>query len=91
LSAARLPRMATAVLQIFQLQPIIPEQQPQFPGPGLLAGPIGKKGCGTGPSPLFFTHDLCSGRLALGVNVSGGVGDDVKFYAIVQLLLGSVF
>lgn len=91
LSAARLPGMAAAILQIFQFQPIVPQQQPEFPSPGLRAGQIGKKGPGAGAGFLFLTHGRCSCRLTLGVNVPGGVYNDVQFHAIVQLFLGSFF
>jgi hypothetical protein len=90
LSAARLPGMAAAILQIFQFQPIVPQQQPEFPSPGLWAGQIGKKGSGAGAGFLFLTHGRCFLRLSLGLYVPGGVGDDVQFHAIVQLFRGGV-
>ena len=75
--------MAAAILKISQLEPIVAQQQPEFPGPGLPAGQVGKKGPGAGARSLFFTHEGCSGRLTLSVNVPGGVDDNVQFDAIV--------
>ena len=83
--------MAAAVLQIFQLQPIIPQQQLEFFGPGLRAGQIGEKGPGAGTDAFIFTHRCCPCCLPLGVDIPGGVRDDVQFHAIVQFFLGSVF
>jgi hypothetical protein len=91
LSAARLPGMAAAILQIFQFQPIVPQQQPEFPSPGLWAGQIGKKGSGAGTGAFIFTHGCCSGHLPLGVDIPGGVRDNVQFHAIIQFFLGGVF
>ena len=39
---------------------------------------------------FFLTHDHSPERLTLGVNLSGGMGDHIQFYAIVQLLLGGL-
>jgi hypothetical protein len=84
--------MAAAVLQIFQLQPIVPQQELEFCGPGLRAGQIGEKGSGAGTGGAFiFTHGCCTCRLPLGVDIPGGVRDDVQFHAVVQFLLSGVF
>jgi hypothetical protein len=47
--------MAAAILKISQLEPIIAQQQPEFPGPGLPAGQVGKKARGLGRG-LFSSH-----------------------------------
>jgi hypothetical protein len=91
LSATRLSGMAAAILEIFQLEPIVAQQQPHFSGPGLRTGQVGKKGPETGAGSLFLTHGRYSCLLTLGVNVPSGMGDDVQFHAIVQLFLGGVF
>jgi hypothetical protein len=82
--------MAAAVLQIFQLQPIVPQQQLEFFGLGLPAGQIGEKGSGAGMGSFIFTH-FCIAHLPLGVDIPGGVRDDVQFHAIVQFFLGGLF
>jgi hypothetical protein len=83
--------MAAAILKIYYLEPIVAQQQPHFPGPRLRAGQVGKKGPGIEAKFVFLAHGRYSCHLALGVNVPGGVCDDVQFHAIVQLFLGSFF
>jgi hypothetical protein len=56
LSATRLARMAAAVVKIFQLDPIVAQHQPDFPGPGLRAAQVGEKIPGARRGSLFFTH-----------------------------------
>ena len=90
LSATRFPGVAAAILEILQLYPVIPHQKPELPVPRGRALEVGEKGPGAGAVPAFLTHNLYSCRLALGLNVPGGVGDDVQFHAIIQLFLGSI-
>ena len=71
LSATRLPGMAAAVLQIFQLQPIVPQQQLEFLGPGPRAGQIAYKGPGAGMGFAFLKHGRGSLLLALSHKISG--------------------
>jgi hypothetical protein len=65
--------MAAAILKISQLEPIVAQQQPEFPGQGLRAGQVGKKGPGAGAGSLCSTHKGYSGRLTLSVNVPGPI------------------
>jgi len=90
LSATRFPGVAAAILEILQLYPVIPHQKPELPVPRGGALEVGEKGPGAGAVPAFLTHNLYSCRLALGLNIPGGVGDDVQFHAIIQLFLGSI-
>jgi hypothetical protein len=90
LSATWFPGVAAAVLEILKLYPVIAHQKPELPVPRGRALEVGEKGPGAGAVPAFLTHNLYSCRLALGLNVPGGVGDDVQFHAIIQLFLGSI-
>jgi hypothetical protein len=90
LSTPRLAEMAAAILPSFQLKPVVAQEHPNFFSPGLRAGQVGEKDQGTGADFVSLAHGCPSGRLALGVNLSGGVGDDIQFHAIVQLFLGGV-
>ena len=91
LSATRFPGVAAAVLEILKLYPVIPHQKPELPVPRGRALKVGKKGPGAGAVPAFLTHNLCSCRLALGLNIPGVAGDHIQFHTIVQLALGCVF
>ena len=53
------PRDGRNNSEIFQLEPIVAQQQPEFHSPGLRAGQIGKKGPGAAGF-LFLTHGRCS-------------------------------
>jgi len=77
LSATRFPGVAAAILEILKLYPVIPHQKPELPVTRGRALKVGEKGPGAGAVPAFLTHNPCSCRLALGLNVPGGVGDDV--------------
>jgi hypothetical protein len=91
LSASGLSRVAAAVLEAFQLYPVILHEQANFLGPGLRAVQIGEKGPGTGTGLAFLTHAHDSFRLPLGFNNPGVTGDHAQFHAVVQLFLGGVF
>jgi hypothetical protein len=91
LSASRLSRVAAAVLEAFQLYPVILHEQANFLGPGLRAVQIGEKGPGTGAGLALLTHAHTSFRLPLGLNIPGVTGDHAQFKAVVQLFLGGVF
>jgi hypothetical protein len=91
LSASRLSPVAAAILEAFQLYPVILHEQANFLGPGLRAVQIGEKGPGTGAGLAFLTHDHDSFRLSLGLNIPGVTGDHAQFHAVVQLFLGGVF
>jgi hypothetical protein len=82
--------MAAAILHIFQLDPGIPEEQPDLFGPGLGTSEIPKKGPGAGPDFLLLTHVRGSKGLALSLNVPGVTGDHVQFDAVVQFFLGGL-
>jgi len=77
--------MAAAILEIFQLEPIIAQEEPNFFRPRLLSSQVGEKSPGAGSVFFFLAHCRSSGRLALSVNLSRGVGDNVQFDAIFQL------
>jgi hypothetical protein len=79
LSATRFAGVAAAILEILQLYPVIPHQKPELPVPRGRALEVGEKGPGARAIPAFLTHNLYSCRLALGLNVPGGVGEDVQF------------
>jgi hypothetical protein len=90
LSATRLPKVAAAVLKVFQLYPVIFHEQQNLLRPGLKTFKISEKGPGAGPGFLFLTHNRCSCRLALGLNVADVASNDVQLHPIVQLFLGGV-
>jgi hypothetical protein len=90
LSAPRLAGIAAAILEIFQFEPIVAPEEPNFFRQGLRSGQVGEKSPGAGSGFFFLAHGCPSERLALGVNLSRGVGDDVQFHAIVQLFLCGV-
>ncbi len=56
LSTARLPQVAAAIPEMSELEPVVPEEQPDFGGPGLRTGQIGEKGPGAGTGFLMLAH-----------------------------------
>ena len=77
LSATLSPGVAAAILEILKLYPVIPHQKPELPVKRGRALKVGEKGPGARAVPAFLTHNPCSCRLALGLNVPGGVGNNV--------------
>jgi hypothetical protein len=82
--------VAAAVLEAFQLYPVILHEQANFLGPGLRAVQIGEKGPGTGAGLAFLTHAHDSFRLSLGLNIPGVTGDHGQCHAVAQLFRGGV-
>jgi hypothetical protein len=90
LSASRLSPVAAAILEAFQLYPVILHEEANFLGPGLRAVQIGEKGPGTGAVLAFLTHDYDSFRLLPGPKITGVTADHVQFHAVSQIFLSGV-